>query len=264
MSWADHTPLRDREVRDVTVLLTVFKRETLKQQLAALENQTIVPKEVVVYHDCDFQKIPKRKLVKRGVQVVENSWNTKYIGRFAYLINAPTEWIAVVDDDLILGPDCLRSYLDQAETLGAIVGGMGRIGRTNPLRGTLDQPPDVGLRPHPTLVDFVGQMWVFRKELLFDMFSVPPSTYATGEDMHLCFSAKLKSGVPSYVAAQPTEDSVCDLAQGKYSGDKFASYKTTPKSDRADVETYFTQMGLELIGLEDQARSREHVATLGL
>ena len=259
MSWSDYIPAKGRLVKDVTVLLTVFKRDTLDQQLRALSEQTIIPKEVVVYHDCDFQKVPKRRLVKKGVQVVENSWNTKYIGRFAYLINAPTEWIAVVDDDLILGPDCLRNYLDQAEKLNAIVGGMGRIGRTNPLRGTLAQPPDVGIRPEPTLVDFVGQMWVFRKELLFDMFSIPPSTYATGEDMHLCFSAKLRSGIQSYVAAQPTELSVCDMANGKYSGDSFASYKTTPKSDRAAVETYFTDMGMSLIDLDDQRMAQEHL-----
>lgn len=259
MGWSDFAVADGRSVEDLTVLLTVYKRDTLDQQLEALANQTIIPKEVVVYHDCDFRKIPKRRLKKKGVQVVENSWNTKYIGRFAYMINAPTEWIAVVDDDLILGSDCLRTYLEQAKKLDAIVGGIGRIGFTNPSYGKLEQPPDYGIRPDPVLSDYVGQMWVFRKQLLFDMFSVPPSTYATGEDMHLCFAARLRSGILSYAAAQPTEESVSDVAYGKYGGDKFASYRKTPESDRAAVETYFTGLGMSLIDLDEQRMAREQL-----
>jgi hypothetical protein len=250
-SWAGGKP-----VADLTVLLTVFKRSTLRLQLEAIWNQTVVPREIVVYHDCSFRRVPKRKLIRRGIQVVENSFNTKFIGRFAYLINAQTEWLAVLDDDIIPGSRCLENYLVQAEQLNAVIGGMGRIARTNEYKEQLTQPPDVGVREEPTLVDFVGHMWLFRKKHLFDMFSVAPVTYITGEDMHLCFSAKLRSGTPSYAGGQLNDDESCDTSMNRYAADEHAAYLSTPKSEREAVETYFTEMGLRFITPEQQARAR--------
>lgn len=252
-----------RKIEDVTVLLTVFKRDTLDLQLEALKKQSVQPKEIVVYHDCDFQKIPKRRLVREGYQVVENSFNTRYIGRFAYLINAPTTWLAVLDDDLIPGPKWLENYLGQAQKLDGIVGGMGRIGRTNPLRSELFQPEDAGLRPSPVITDYAGQCWVFSKHLLFEMFSIPPVTYMTGEDMHLCFSAKIRSGTKTYVAAQRTEDEMCDVTFGRFTSDQHASYKVTPANDRKEVERYFTGMGMSLIDHKIQEESRISLERLG-
>ncbi len=247
-SWAGKKP-----VADLTVLLTVFKRSTLRLQLEAIWNQTVIPREIVVYHDCSFTRIPKKTLVKKGIQVVENSFNTKFIGRFAYLINAQTEWVAVLDDDIIPGSRCLENYLDQAESLNAVIGGMGRIARTNPHKEQLFQPPDVGVREGPTLVDFVGHMWLFRKRHLFDMFSIPPVTYLTGEDMHLCFSAKLRSGVPSYAGGQLSDEESCDTSMNKYAADEHAAYLSTPKSEREAVENYFSGLGLEFITPDQQA-----------
>ena len=247
----------DKPVVDLTVLLTVYKRKTLKQQIDALARQTVAPKHIIVYHDEAHRRIPKRWLVKNGFGVTENSYNTKFHGRFASLLNARTEWVTVLDDDIIPGRTCLESYLEQAKALDAIVGGMGRIARTNPARDALAQPVDVGLREKPELVDFVGHMWLMKKATLFDMFSFQPVTWDTGEDMHLCFSSKLRSGTPSYAAAQPTEDSSCDVSMNRYADDEFAAYKTMPKSERERVEEFFTGHGLTFITPEDQARARD-------
>ena len=244
--------MANKPVADLTVLLTVFKRKTLGLQLKALSAQSIAPKQVVVYHDENHRKIPKRSLLRRGISVTENSFNTKFIGRFAYLINAPTEWVAVMDDDIIPGAFCLENYLAQAEHTGGIIGGMGRIARSNPLKDDLTQPPDVGIRPDPVLVDFVGHMWLFRKDQLFDMFAFPPVTYATGEDMHLCFSSKLRSGVPSFAGGQRSDDESCDTSMNKYAADEHAAYLHMPKSQREAVEEYFVEKGLKFITPDEQ------------
>lgn len=244
--------MANKPVADLTVLLTVFKRKTLGLQLKALSAQSVTPKQVVVYHDEDHRKIPKRSLLRRGISVTENSFNTKFIGRFAYLINAPTEWVAVMDDDIIPGVFCLENYLAQAEQTGGIIGGMGRIARSNPLKDGLTQPPDVGIRPYPVLVDFVGHMWLFRKQQLFDMFAFPPVTYATGEDMHLCFSSKLRSGVPSFAGGQRSDDESCDTSMNKYAADEHAAYLHMPKSEREAVEEYFAEKGLKFITPDEQ------------
>lgn len=241
-----------RQVVDVTVLLTVFKRKTLGLQLRALAQQTVAPREIVVYHDGDFRKIPKKKLLRQGIQVTENSFNTKFHGRFAYLLNARTEWVTVLDDDIIPGPRCIESYLNQAQELDAIVGGMGRIARTNAHKEHLYQPGDVGVRPDPVLVDFVGHMWFLRKKNLYDMFAYEPVTYETGEDMHLCFSSKLRSGTPAYVAAQPSLEHSCDTSMNKYADDDVAAYLTMPKTERENVEAYFSGEGVSFITPEQQ------------
>jgi hypothetical protein len=242
---------------DLTVLLTVYKRKTLGLQLKALEAQSVRPKNVVVYHDESYRKIPKRRLIRRGLHVTENSFNTKFLGRFAYLINAPTEWVTVLDDDIIPGRLCLENYLSQAEATNGIIGGMGRIARTNPQKQDLVQPSDVGVRTEPVLVDFVGHMWLFRKEQLFDMFAFPPVTYQTGEDMHLCFSSKLRSGISSYAAGQKSDDESCDVSMNKYAADEHAAYLNMPKSERESVEHYFAEKGLKFITPREQQEFAE-------
>jgi hypothetical protein len=247
----------EKPTADITVLLTVFKRKTLNLQLQALGHQSVRPRNVVVYHDMNFRRVSKTRIRRMGYFLTENSANTKFIGRFAYLLNAQTEWVAVMDDDIIPGKYCLENYLSQSESTGGIIGGMGRIARTNPSRQDLMQPPDVGIRQEPILVDFVGHMWLFRKEQLFDMFAFPPVTYATGEDMHLCFSSKLRSGVPSFAGGQRSDDESCDTSMNKYAADEHAAYLHMPKSEREAVEYYFADKGLKFITPEEQRAASE-------
>lgn len=242
----------EKPTADITVLLTVFKRKTLNLQLQSLRNQSVRPRNVVVYHDMNFRRVSKSRIRRLGYHLTENSFNTKFIGRFAYLLNAQTEWVAVMDDDIIPGKYCLENYLSQSESTGGIIGGMGRISRTNPLKDNLVQPPDVGIRPHPVLVDFVGHMWLFRKVQLFDMFAYPPITYETGEDMHLCFSSKLRSGIPSFAGGQRSDDESCDTSMNKYAADEHAAYLRMPKSEREAVEEYFSDKGLTFITPDEQ------------
>ena len=244
---------------DLTVLLTVFKRRTLRLQLEAIERQTIRPKRVVVFQNGNYRKLPIRLLRSRGVDYVLNSWNTKFFGRFAYLLSAETEYVAVLDDDVVPGVRCLENYLNQSRSLGAIIGGNGRIARTNSAVDDLNQPNDIGTRAAATLVDFVGHLWMFHKRNLFDMFSYEPVAYHTGEDMHLCFAAKLRSGVPSYVAAQPTPEDTADTSMNRFANDAVANYRHTPKTERERVETYFRDMGLNFVTLAEQSAQRGNV-----
>jgi len=237
---------------DLTVLLTVYRRPHLRRQLDAVLGQSINPSRVVVFQNENHQRLPKLYLKRTGVDWVANRRNTGYFGRFAYLLNAETKYVAVLDDDIIPGPRCLENYLDQAERLQAIIGGNGRIARTNNEAKSLNQPADTGVRLESTLVDFVGHMWLFEKRFLYDMFSVSPFTTETGEDMHLCFSSKLRSGTKSFVARQPSLEESCDITENKLSSDAHASFRSTPKPLRESVETYFRKMGMNFISRDEQ------------
>ena len=47
------------------------------------------------------------------------------------------------------------------------------------------------------------------------MFSIKPFTYDTGEDMHLCYSSKIRGNILSYVGKQTTKEDHCDTAMNK-------------------------------------------------
>ena len=237
---------------DLTVLLTVYKRATLRRQLHAIMGQTVRPERIVIFQNGNYQHVSNRYMAKRGVEVVRNSANTGFFGRFAYLLGAKTRSVAVLDDDIIPGPKFIENYLRQLERFGGIIGGNGRIALSNFYYGELERPPDVGIREEPTLVDFVGHAWFFSKDLLFDMFSFRPFTFTTGEDMHLCFSAKLRSASPSIVAAQPSLAESCDVALNRYAKSGPASFKSTSEETRKSVETYFQSKNLDFITPREQ------------
>lgn len=236
----------------VAVLLTVHKRKNLRRQLDSILGQTLQPDSITVFQNGLFQRLPTRSLRRKGVDYVINSANTGYFGRFTHLFNLEADYFAVLDDDIIPGVRCLENYVNQAIELGGIVGGNGRIARTNPHLDDLVQPPDTGRREVATLVDFVGHMWVFERSILRNMFAIAPATTQTGEDMHLCFTAKKLSGVRSYVAQQVSDEESCDITNNKLSSDEFASFRSTPKPLRESVERYFFSQGVKFITPEEQ------------
>lgn len=231
----------------VDVVLTRFRRETLASQIKSIESQSLRPASVTVFQNTKFLRSMPRRYARQGYHSVINSINTLHFGRFAFALNLQSEFIAILDDDIVPGKDCLSSFVSQVCEFGAIVGANGRIADRNPHRDNLYQPPDVGIRAEPVLADFVGHMWVFRREVLFDMFGVRPWTMLTGEDMHLCFSAKLQSGTRSIVGAQTTYDELSDTAMNRLAVDRHASHLQPQHSLRPDIEAYFENLGVQFV-----------------
>lgn len=231
----------------VDVVLTRFRRNTLKWQFRGIESQTLRPASVTVFQNTNYLKPMPRRYARRGHQSVLNSANTFHFGRFAFALNLQSDYIAVLDDDIIPGKSCLASFVSQAQEFDAIIGANGRIADRNPQRAKLHQPPDVGIRAEPVVVDFVGHMWVFRREVLFEMFGVRPFTMLTGEDMHLCFSAKLRNATRAIVGAQVTRDELSDTAMNRLAVDQHASHLQPQHSLRPEIEAYFENLGLQFV-----------------
>ena len=153
-----------------------------------------------------------------------------------------------MDDDTIPGENCIKNYIEQCKSKNAIIGGNGRIAQLNQnklryMKGTCG----CSIRKDNILMDFVGHLWCFKKEWLYYMFSVPPYTYDTGEDMHLCFSCKLLGNINTYSGKQEKLKNSCDIANNRLADDKFSSYKTTSNKLRVEVENYWKQKGLRFI-----------------
>jgi glycosyltransferase involved in cell wall biosynthesis len=230
----------------ITAILTQYKRGHLEKQLKAINSQTKKPDRIIVFQNESHVDIESLRNLY-NFELVRSDHNTKYFGRFAYCLALESDFFMVLDDDIIPGPRCFEVYLRECERLNAIIGANGRIAQLNPHAASLCHPPDTGIRNNSVLVDFVGHMWVFRKTWLFDMFSIPPKTLTTGEDMHLCFSAKIRSGIPSYVCRQADALELSDITNNKLAIDKFSSFKSTPEETRIDIERYFMGLGLDFI-----------------
>jgi len=233
------------------VVLTQYKRQHLEKQLEALYNQTYKPDYLVVFqneHHIDISTLKE----KYNFIHIQNDFNTKYIGRFAVCISFPVDICIVMDDDIIPGNNCIKNYITECIKYNSIMGGNGRMGyyTTNPYNvpNKLAPFPETGFRPETKLVDFVGHLWCFKKEWLYHMFSIKPFTLDTGEDMHLCYSCKVKSNINTYICKQEIEQDNCDITNGSLSCDKFASYLTMSQITRKNVENYFIKnYNLQLI-----------------
>ena len=220
------------------VVLTQYKRSHLEQQLASIHNQTIKPDYLVVFQNENHVDITELKQ-KYGFIHIKSDYNTKYFGRFAACFTFPVDICMVLDDDIIPGKNCLQNYMEQCSELNGIIGGNGRIGINN--QNSVTRVGDITIRNTYTLMDFVGHLWCFKKEWLYYMFSIKPFTYDTGEDMHLCFSSKIKGGIKSYIAKQSTLEDACDITNNRFAADEYASFKTTSRTLRSDVEKYFIE-----------------------
>ena len=223
------------------VLITVYKRSYLEEQLKALENQTLKPDYLVVYQNENHINVEPLK-EKYNFIHVKSDYNTKFFGRFSYCLNFPVDICVVMDDDIIPAKYCLENYVNQCVKLNGIIGGNGRpidLSPENMERFNVNYN-ETGLRICKK-VDFVGHLWCFKKDWLYYMFSIKPYTFDTAEDMHLCFSSKIKGNIDSYVAEHKNMDEICDTMNGILSGDEFASYRYTPLELRLSVPKYFIE-----------------------
>lgn len=234
----------------VLCVLTQYKRTYLRQQLEAVRAQTLVPSYIVVFQNESHVDISDLK-EEFGFLHIHSDYNTKYFGRFAACFTFPVDVCIVMDDDIVPGPRCFETYVEECLKRNAIMGGNGRIGQLNPALSVLEAPPDVGLRPVSVRVDFVGHMWVFKKTWLHCMFARPPATYDTGEDMHFCFSAQMYGGIPSYVCKQSNDDEMSDTSNNQYAADIHASFRSTSTDQRRSVEAHFIALGFKMISSQD-------------
>lgn len=231
----------------VGVLLTQWKRNHLEVQLSQVVNQSMKPDYIVVYQNENHVDV-SHIVQKYDAIHVKSDFNTKYFGRFAYFFTLPVDICIVMDDDIIPGVNCFQTYVEQCVQKNSIIGGNGRHSFYN--EQNLPTVPEYGIRPSMKY-DFVGHLWCFKKDWLYMMFSIKPYTFDTGEDMHLCYSCKLLGHINSFTAEHKTNDESCDIACNGLSADQVASFLSTPRTLRCDVEKFWQSKGITFLNQED-------------
>lgn len=192
---------------DITVVLNGFKRpEYLEEQVKAILNQTIKPKEIWLWVNYDPQATFPDKL--EGVDVIiKSSRNFKYHSRFCIAMLCKTPFVAFFDDDTIPGNKWFENCLNTAKeyNYNCIVGGVGIVftGKDYNQHTRFGWPtPSNDIKQ----VDFVGHAWFLPRNIINSMWIEPPLTLDNGEDMQLSFFAQKYYNTVTVCPPHPVND----------------------------------------------------------
>jgi hypothetical protein len=131
-------------------------------------------------------------------------WN-----RFAYALNAKTEYICIFDDDTVPGSrwleNCTNSMLEEEALYGTV--GLRLFDDNCYMKHTRIGWPSPNISRQE--VDLVGHSWFFKRQWLSSFWrDLPPVSGFDfmGEDMHMSYAIQQYLGLPTYVPPHPTDD----------------------------------------------------------
>jgi GT2 family glycosyltransferase len=192
---------------EITVILNGFKRpQFLKEQVEAIKNQTIKPKEIMLWQN------NSEGFDKDLTDTLTTSTCNKNLGvwaRFAYALNAKTEYICIFDDDTIPGDMWFENCLETMKTHEGLLGTVGLIYdtphsyRPNTRYGWADIN-----NSETMMVDIVGHSWFFERDWLHYLWECCPdynSMFLSGEDIGFSYILQ-KYGINTYVPPHPADN----------------------------------------------------------
>ena len=240
-------------IEDVTVILTVWKRDHLREQIECLYNQSRKPAYIWVYQCGNF--VDTQRILKKYQQIglVRSSINLKYFGRFSLAQFTRTKYVWILDDDVIPSNNWLKMCQNKCDQENAIITSTGRIIPKNDfLPEHLDNVKDYFLGDNTsyvsynfckedTVVDFGCNSWFLKSDWIRAFWQIPPHTLETAEDIHLSATCLLKLGVKTIVPKQINEETSGNMKKS-YGRDSFASWMTPDfEESREGVIRYFIE-----------------------
>jgi len=248
---------------NTTIILNHWKRDSLNAQLEAILAQNVKPALVWV---CAFDS-PKvseyREIVKQyeksfepGVlTLTESDFNFKYYGRFQLALQAPTDFVWVIDDDMIPGPKMLAllTYILNVKELRA--GAVGTIGwimpplkekthqflsyRSGELHGGLYfESLTFGVRVKQLVAaDLLCSHWFMRTVHVPLLFRQKWLTSGTAEDYMLAYSLRRFANLESFVIPSVEADAATwgNLDTQQNFAEKFPTTDKTMVRLRRDI-----------------------------
>ena len=185
----------------ITVILTVWKRHNLEDQLIAIQNQTADIDQIYVYQNESHVDISHLKDRYNFKHVHSKDMNFKFHGRFALPLLFETKYTAIFDDDTIPNKGWLQHCKNLCDNKNCIVGANCRNND-----GTGYGLCDGTLNDEPIKCDIVGHCWFFKTEWIHHMWREPAFTFDNGEDIHFCAACQIYGGIDSYLPTQTRID----------------------------------------------------------
>ncbi len=231
-----------RDIVDVTIILNIWKRKYLKEQLFSILSQTVIPKEIWVIHYENhidsISVINEFKQVYPNIVLIKSDKNLKYFGRFSLAINVTTKFTWLIDDDIIPGEKWLQACVEKCELHNSIVSCTGRLIPTNNFKpedtelndpykhfiGDMDSPFKNRCQ-EDTFVDYACNSYFFKAAWIKAYWSIWPATFLSGEDIHLSATCKILLDVNTLILKQ-MDDATSGNIRKIYGADKIATWRT--------------------------------------
>ncbi|KAG6472134.1 uncharacterized protein LOC122029049 [Zingiber officinale] len=207
--------------RRVTVILNHFKRRTLCAQLDSLLDQTLPFHHLWVLSFGSPNEAVFRRIVESynhsRISFISSSYDFKYYGRFQMALQTESDFVYILDDDMIPGRRMLEILTHVGGTEKYKNSVLGSIGRILPFRqkdftfpsyrkfrskeaGLYLPDPAYGITVERTVqVDFLSSSWFLSADLVKTLFVETPFTFMTGEDLHLSYQLQKYRNAGSYV-----------------------------------------------------------------
>ena len=244
--------------KTVTVILNGYKRNHLKEQVEALDNQTH-PVEEIFYWQNTVDGFAYDEDTYSNLNSALSNYNYGVWARFAYALNARTDYVCVIDDDTIPGSKWIENCVNTYETHPGLLGGIGLWFKNKNYE--IDLIPNgevakIGCQVNnekPVQVDIVGHSWFFARDLLSVFWREIPDnswTMLCGEDIHFSYMLQKYTDLKTWVPAHPPDDrSMWSSLRGmEYGGDHLATANTTVQTgEMAKYLSYCVDNGFKLI-----------------
>ena len=108
---------------DITVILNGYRRpQHFELQLKSVLDQSIKPVKVMLWQNGNDVVFPE---YSNSITKSVNNENFGVWARFAYALNAKTEWICIFDDDTIPGNRWFENCLNTMKTHEGLLGTVG-------------------------------------------------------------------------------------------------------------------------------------------
>jgi hypothetical protein len=229
---------------DLTIILNIFKRNYLEEQISSILSQSALPKEIWIIQMSNHVDITP--ILKRypHLKYIQSFVDIKYFGRFSLAKFISTRYCLVLDDDIIPSKHWINLSVENCEKFNAIICSNGRIIPPDDLypeipkyNGYLEKyfigdalSSDFNYCPTNVTVDYPCSSYFFKKDWLKYFWALEPYTLDIGEDIHLAASCKILGNIITVV---PTQDSLFNSGniRPEYSSDEFASWKKSEFSN---------------------------------
>jgi hypothetical protein len=195
-------------MEDITVILNVYNRPyTLESQLLAIKNQTVKVEDENIWVWYNRGTVKQATPKNPAHRIFVCNQNTKFHGRFAAAMLAQTEYVALLDDDVIPGTKWFENCLESMKVNEGVMGGSG----VHLYSSTAYQPNHkVGWNGYHhstvTRVDLVGHAWFFKKEWLKYMWMENPVSWDNGEDIMFSYLCQKYGNINTFVPPHPEND----------------------------------------------------------
>jgi glycosyltransferase involved in cell wall biosynthesis len=214
----------------ITAILTGYKRpHTLNEQLNAIQNQTIKPKEIIFCQNGNDENLDFDQSLLNKITWIKSNHNFGVWARFAYALNCKTEYVCIFDDDTIPGKKWFENCYNTIQNYNGILGTVGIKFKYTTSYFPLERKGWPEPNESVDEVDIVGHSWFFKRKWLSVFWNeLPPidQNMLVGEDIHLSYSVQKYLNLKTYVPPHPKNNmdmwgSLPDSAR-KYGIDKNA------------------------------------------